>query len=113
MTAYTRQPDRTPWWLLRVQQMQEQEGLRPPETAPPSPVHSDDDAASIDLTHTDDESESDVSVHTSDEEFIDDSEQYGDARQALFRLSLGNDAASRPEHGSAVVPARWNAPGAP
>ena len=113
MSAYTRQPDRAPWWLLRVQQMQEQEGMRRPETAPPSPVHSDDDAGSIDLTHTDDESESDVSVHTSDEEFIDDSEQYGDARQALFRLSLGNDAANRPEHGSPVVPARWNAPGAP
>ena len=113
MAAYTRQPDRTPWWLLRVQHMQEQEGLRPPEAAPPSPVHSDDDATSIDLTHTDDESESDVSVHTSDEEFIDDSEQYGDARQALFRLSLGNDAANRSEYGPSVVPARWDAPSAP
>ena len=113
MAAYTRQPDRTPWWLLRVQQMQEQEGLRPPEAAPPSPVHSDDDAASIDLTHTDDESESDVSVHTSDEEFIDDSDQHGDAHEALFRLSLESNAANRSEHGSPVVPARWNAPGAP
>ena len=113
MAAYTRQPDRTPWWLLRVQQMQQQEGLRPPETAPPSPVHSDDDAASIDLTHTDDESESDVSEHTSDEEFIDDSEQHGDAHEALFRLSLESNAANRSEHGPPVVPARWNAPGAP
>ena len=113
MAAYTRQPDRTPWWLLRVQQMQQQEGLRPPETAPPSPVHSDDDATSIDLTHTDDESESDVSEHTSDEEFIDDSEQHGDAHEALFRLSLESNAANRSEHGSPVVPARWNAPSAP
>ena len=113
MAAYTRQPDRTPWWLLRVQHMQEQEGLRPPEAAPPSPVHSDDDAASIDLTHTDDETESEVSEHTSDEEFIDDSQQHGDARDALFRLSLESNAASRSEHGSPVVPARWNAPGAP
>jgi hypothetical protein len=113
MAAYTRQPDRTPWWLLRVQQMQQQEGLRPPETAPPSPVHSDDDAASIDLTHTDDETESEVSEHTSDEEFIDDSQQHGDAHEALFRLSLGNDAANRSEYGPSVVPARWDAPSAP
>ena len=113
MAAYTRQPDRTPWWLLRVQHMQEQEGLRPPEAAPPSPVHSDDDATSIDLTHTDDESESEVSEHTSDEEFIDDSEQHGDAHEALFRLSLESNAANRSEYGPPVVPARWNAPGAP
>ena len=112
MSAYTRQPDRTPWWLLRVQQMQEQEGMRRPEAAPPSPVHSDDDAASIDITNTDDESESDVSEHTSDDEFIDDSEQHGDAHEALFRLSLESNAADRSEHGSPVVPAQRYAPGA-
>ena len=112
MSAYTRQPDRTPWWLLRVQQMQELEGMRPPETAPPSPVHSDDDAGSIDITLTDDESESDVSVHTSDDEFIDDSEQHGDAHEALFRLSLETNVANGPQHGSPVVPAQRYAPGA-
>ena len=112
MSAYTRQPDRAPWWLLRVQQMQEQEGMRPPETAPPSPVHSDDDDASIDLTHTDDESESDVSEHTSDDEFIDDSDQHGDAHEALFRLSLESNVANGPQHGSPVVPAQRYAPGA-
>ena len=112
MAAYTRQPDRAPWWLLRVQQMQEQEGLRRPEAAPPSPVHSDDDAGSIDITLTDDESESDVSVHTSDDEFIDDSEQHGDAHEALFRLSLETNVANGPQHRPPVVPAQRYAPGA-
>ena len=84
--------------------------MRRPEAAPPSPVHSDDDAASIDLMHTDDESESDVSVHTSDDEFIDDSEQHGD--EALFRLSLESNVANGSEHGSPVVPAQRYAPGA-
>ena len=112
MSAYTRQPDRAPWWLLRVQQMQEQEGLRRPETAPPSPVHSDDDAASIDITNTDDESESDVSEHTSDDEFIDDSDQHGDAHEALFRLSLETNVANGPQHRPPVVPAQRYTPGA-
>ena len=112
MSAYTRQPDRAPWWLLRVQQMQEQEGMRRPEAAPPSPVHSDDDAASIDITNTDDESESDVSEHTADDEFIDDTDQHGDAHEALFRLSLETNVADRSEHRPPVVPAQRYTPGA-